>query len=42
MEEYIKLDLGFTKVFLIKAKDGYIQFDAGYESNVKKGQQIIL
>ena len=30
MNEYIKLDLGFMNLYLLKVKDGYIQFDAGY------------
>ncbi len=41
MEEYIELNLGFTKVQLLKAGDGYIQMDAGYKSNVKKYLRLL-
>ncbi|MHA1954796.1 MAG: MBL fold metallo-hydrolase [Candidatus Heimdallarchaeaceae archaeon] len=36
MEEYIKLDLFFTEVYLLKTSDGYIQFEAGMKQNLKK------
>ena len=36
MKEYIKLNLVFTEVYLIKTDNGYIQFEAGMKQNLKK------
>jgi glyoxylase-like metal-dependent hydrolase (beta-lactamase superfamily II) len=41
MEEVIRLNLGFTKIYLLKAEDGFIQFDTGYKSNLKKYLRLL-
>ena len=33
MEEFIKLNLGFIDLFLLKGTEGYVQFDAGFNVN---------
>ena len=41
MEECIQLDLGFTKIYLLKAKEGYIQFDTGYANTIDKYLELL-
>ncbi|MCE7749313.1 MAG: MBL fold metallo-hydrolase [Candidatus Heimdallarchaeota archaeon] len=36
MEKVIPLNLGFTKIYLLRTDSGYIQFDTGSKHNVKK------
>lgn len=41
MENVILLNLGFTKIYLLRTDSGYIQFDAGYKNNVKKYLRLL-
>ena len=42
MDEYIRLNLFFTKVHLIKTADGYIQFDGGMIQTLKKYLKLLV
>ncbi len=41
MEEIIQLDLGFTKIYLLRAEEGYIQFDTGYANTLDKYLELL-
>lgn len=41
MEKVILLNLGFTKIYLLRTDSGYIQFDTGYNHNVKKYLRLL-
>ena len=41
MLNHIELNLGFTKVQLLKGEKGYVQMDAGHKSNVKKYLRLL-
>lgn len=41
MEKVILLNLGFTKIYLLRTDSGYIQFDTGYKHNVKKYLRLL-
>lgn len=36
MDKYIRINLGITKVYLIKCSDGYLLIDTGYEADYEK------
>ncbi len=41
MKKVILLNLGFTKIYLLRTDSGYIQFDAGYKHNLKKYLKLL-
>ncbi|MHA1199636.1 MAG: MBL fold metallo-hydrolase [Candidatus Heimdallarchaeaceae archaeon] len=41
MSKVILLNLGFTKIYLLKTDSGYIQFDTGYKHNLKKYLKLL-
>lgn len=41
MEKVILLNLGFTKIYLLRTDSGYIQFDAGYKHDMKKYLRLL-
>lgn len=41
MKNYIRLNLGITKTYLLKCNDGYMLIDTGYEADYEKFRRLL-
>ena len=41
MSDYIRLNLGITKVYLLRCKDGYLLIDTGYQGDYDKFRKML-